>query len=143
MSEQTISTLTDDDLTRLAEQRSVVTEFLTASGLEKFKSAAGKLGLLRWILREEKFSPEQTYELQSMGIVLGDVFVQEMGFHWVMVEDDYGRDPALKFQGTSIIIFPLTMISKRIERGDAVDIFELYNKGAALVQKMIDEETAN
>jgi hypothetical protein len=47
--------------------------------------------------------------------VLGDVFVQEMKMEWVMVEDYSGRDPAVRLPGTTIILFPLTMISKRIE----------------------------
>ena len=30
-----------------------------------------------------------------MGVVLGDAFVQELGLRWVIVEDQYGRDPGL------------------------------------------------
>ncbi len=137
MAEQTISALTDSDLQRLDEQRSVVTQYLDDEGLEKFKTEPGKLGTLRAILDANLFSPEQTYELQSMGIVLGDVFVQHMGFHWIIVEDEYGRDPAIRYQETSVILFPLTMISKRIEQGEAVDVFELYGGIAALAQEQI------
>lgn len=75
-----------------------------------------------------------------MGIVLGDVFVQDKGFHWIMVEDEYGRDPAIKFEDTSIIAFPLTMISKRIERGEEVDVFDLYNGVADTLIELIEEE---
>jgi hypothetical protein len=31
------------------------------------------------------------------------------------MEDAHGRDPAVRRPGTTIILFPLTMISKRIE----------------------------
>ena len=122
MAEQILSALTDADLQRLEKQRAVVTRYLDEDGLEKYETAAGKLGTLRALLAAEVFSAEQTYELQAMGIVLGDVFVQDMGFHWIMVADEHGRDPAVKFQDTSVILFPLTMISKRIERGEAVDV---------------------
>ena len=142
MAEQTISAPTDDDLKRLEDQRVVVTQYLDEASLEKYESAAGKLGTLRALLKAEVFSPDQTYELQSMGIVLGDVFVQDMGFHWVMVDDEHGRDPAIRFQETSVILFPLTMISKRIERGETVDVFDLYNGIAALAQEKIDAELA-
>ena len=74
-----------------------------------------------------------------MGIVLGDTFVQEMGFHWVIVEDEYGRDPAIKYKETSIILYPLTMISKRIENGEAVDVFEMFNGTAAKVEELIEQ----
>ncbi len=142
MAEQKISALTEADLKRLEDQRAVVTRYLDEVSLRKFETAPGKLGTLRALLKAEVFSPDQTYELQSMGIVLGDVFVQDMGFHWVMVEDEYGRDPAIKFQETSVILFPLTMISKRIEQGETVDVFDLYNGVAAVAQERIDAESA-
>ena len=49
-----------------------------------------------------------------------------MAFTWVQVEDEYGTDPAIQLPATSIILFPLTMISKRIEEGEDVDIYELF-----------------
>ncbi len=83
---------------------------------------------------------EQTYELQCMGIVLGDAFVQEMKMEWVVVEDSYGRDPAVRMPGTSVIVFPLTMISKRIEAGEDVDVFDLFNGLAAMVDEKVAGE---
>lgn len=143
MAEQTISALTEDDHERLDDQRAVVTRHLTEESKPKFETAPGKLGTLRALLEAEVFRPDQTYELQSMGIVFGDVFVQDMGFSWVIVEDEYGRDPAIKYEETSIILFPLTMISKRIERGEQVDVFDLYNGVAAIAQEKIDAELAD
>ena len=43
-----------------------------------------------------------------------------------MVEDEQGRDPALRLKGTSVLLFPMTMIAKRIERGEAVDVYDLF-----------------
>ena len=142
MAEQSVSALTDADLERLEEQRAVVTRYLDEDNLKKYATAAGKLGTLRALLNAAVFAPEQTYELQSMGVVLGDAFVQQMGFHWVIVEDDSGRDPAIKCRDTSVILFPLTMISKRIERGATVDVFEIYNGVAAVAREKIDQELA-
>jgi hypothetical protein len=53
-----------------------------------------------------------------------------------MVEDEYGRDPAVRLPNTTIILFPMTMISKRIERGEKMDVFELYNASAAQVEAL-------
>ena len=142
MAAQTISALTDDDLERLEGQRAVVTHYLDDDGLAKYTTVAGKLGTLQALLNADVFSPEQTYELQSMGIVFGDVFVQDMGFHWIIVEDDYGRDPAVKFRDTSVLLFPLTMISKRIEQGETIDVIDLYNGVADIAREKIDAETA-
>ena len=140
MAKQTISELTEGDTQRLEEQREVVTRYLDDTGLQQFQAAAGKLGTLRALLDAKVFSPEQTYELQCMGIVLGDVFVQDMSFHWIMVEDEYGRDPAIRYGDTSVILYPLTMISKRIEKNEPVDVFDLYNGVAAQAEKLIARE---
>jgi len=40
---------------------------------------------------------------------------------------NYGIDPALQLPDTTLILFPLTMISKRIKTGQDVDIYELYD----------------
>jgi hypothetical protein len=138
--EQKIINLTNQDNARLNEQRAVVEKYLSKEDLEtKYKTPAGKLGTLRALIEANVFNKTQTYELQSMGIVLGDTFVQEMGFHWVIVEDEYGRDPAIKYKETSIILYPLTMISKRIEKGESVDVFEMFNGTAAKVEELIEK----
>jgi hypothetical protein len=126
--QQKISLPSPADLERLAKQRAVIEHYLgDDDSRTKYKMPAGKLGLLRALLAQQVFKPTQTYELQCMGIVLGDTFVQEMGMEWITVEDEHGSDPAVRLPGTTIIIYPLTMISKRVERGETVDVFALFN----------------
>lgn len=138
--DQRILPLSSTDIAAQAKQRAVVERFLSKEDLrDKYPTAAGKLGTLRELLRTKVFSAKQTYELQSMGIVLGDVFVQDMGFKWVIVQDAQGRDPALQYKDSTVLLFPLTMISKRIERGEEVDVFQLYNGIAAEASKKVME----
>lgn len=135
--QQTISALTAQDEQRLRGQRAVVERYLgNDASREKYKSAAGKLGTIRAILQAGVFQAAQTYELQCLGIVLGDALVQELGMEWVMAEDEYGRDPAIRAPGTSIIVYPLTMISKRVEGGEQVDVFALFNGIAAQIDEL-------
>ncbi len=136
--DQKIRELQAEDLARLEAQRSVVEKFLANDdSRRKYRAtAAGKLGTLRALLDAGVFSPSQSYELQCLGIVLGDAFVLDLGFRWVMVEDAYGIDPALQLKGTTLLLFPLTMISKRVERGEEVDVFDLYNWVSAEMERM-------
>lgn len=135
---QEISPLGKQDIAALDAQRQLIQYFLSAGDRqEKYSTAAGKLGTLRALLDARQFRPEQTYELQAMGVVLGDVFVQNMGFKWVMVSDEYGCDPALQYRNSSILLFPLTMISKRIERGEVFNILTLYNGIADIARQRI------
>lgn len=140
MKEQKTLALEFEDISRLEEQRSLIKKFLKPESYKKFETPAGKLGTLRAILESGVFSKEKTYELQSLGVVLGDVFVQDMGFEWIVVQDEYGRNPAIHHPDKSIILFPLTMISKRIERGENPDVFELYNGVANHVEELLNDQ---
>jgi hypothetical protein len=134
---QTITLPSDADRERLDAQRAVVESLLgDDDSRAKYRTAAGKLGTIRAVLDARLFAPTQTYELQCLGIVLGDAFVQQLGMEWVTVEDEHGRDPAVRLPGTTIILFPLTMISKRIERGEEVDVFDLFNGVADQVETL-------
>ena len=137
--DQKITALTDADQQRLREQRAVVEEYLgDENSRQNYQTAAGKLGTIRAFLQGGVFAANQTYELQCLGIILGDAFVQDMGMEWVMVEDEYGRDPAVRLPNTTILLYPMTMISKRVERGENVDVFDLYNGTASQVEALRD-----
>jgi hypothetical protein len=41
------------------------------------------------------------------------------------VTDEYGTDPTLRYESTSLQVNAMTMISKRIEDGEAVDVASL------------------
>jgi hypothetical protein len=138
--EQIISELTGADVAALAQQRSLIESYLgNEESRRKYEGPVGKLGLLRALLESKVFSPEQTYELQSMGVVLGDVFAQKLGMEWIVVEDSFGRTPALRYPNTTIILYPITMISKRIEAGEQVDVFDMYNSLAAEVDEILQD----
>ena len=135
--EQTVTPLSPADEAPLAAQRAVCEAYLgNDASRANYATPAGKLGLIRALLAHDVFRPEQTYELQCLGVVLGDALAQELGLRWVMVDDESGRDPALQVPGTTVLLFPLTMLAKRIERGEAVDVFELFNGVAARVDEL-------
>jgi hypothetical protein len=135
---QKIEPLNTDDLARIAKQRAVVEQYLggDTENLRKYQSVVGKLGLLRALLERGVFQPTQTYELQCMGIILGDALIQHCGVEWRAVEHEHGRDPCVQLPGTTVVLFPLTMISKRIERGEKVDVFILFNRSAATIEEL-------
>jgi hypothetical protein len=86
------------------------------------------LSILQRLLDDKAFTKSQTYELQSLGVAFGDVLASEFSLRWVMITDEYGTDPTLRFKNTSINVNPVTMISKRVERDEPVDVFELLRK---------------
>jgi len=135
--EQKVTLPTEEEQARLDEQREVIEDMIgDETTRAEYETPAGKLSLLEAIVEQGAIASEDTYGLQSMGIVLGDVFAEALGFEWVTVEDSYGRDPALRFPGTTILLFPLTMISKRVERGEQVDVRELFTEIAKELEKV-------
>jgi hypothetical protein len=127
MGEQVISEPGDGDIRRLAEQVVRVGE-LAAEHLDaELSDDESDLDVLQELLDLGAVEPDATYDLQCLGIVLGMRVVEASdGIDWAIVEDEYGRDPALRYRNTSLLVFPLTMISRRIEDGEDVDVRALY-----------------
>lgn len=103
---------------------------------ERYAPLEGKLRVVDAIVRKGWVEPSETWKLQALGVALGDALAQKLMLDWVTVEDEYGCDPALNWPGTSVYSYPLTMISKRIERGEAVDVRELFEDACAHLSEM-------
>lgn len=123
---QRIESLNEQDNLRVAAQRKWVVEHYDQHAQNEYESLAGKLKLLAAIVGQKWVEPNESVKLQCFGVAFGDALAQELSMRWVAVEDEYGRDPALELPGTSIVLFPLTMISKRIERGEDIDVQSLF-----------------
>jgi len=137
--DQKIEPLSGEDAERVEKQRAWVRGHFEPDARHKYSTIEGKLRLIETILEAGWIEPSETWKLQSLGIALGDAVAQKMGLNWVAVQDDLGRDPALSLPRTSILVFPLTWISKRIERGEKVDVIELYASLCQTVERMQSE----
>lgn len=94
----------------------------------KLNQTLQDLGLIQKMIDDGVFDASQTWELQSLGVAFGSVFIANNSeFHWAIITDEYGRDPTVRFRDTSLTVNFLTMISKRIEDGRAVNVQELYD----------------
>jgi Domain of unknown function (DUF3806) len=138
--EQRISNLSDEEAARLEAQRKWVREHYEPEAQQKYETVEGKLELIDAIVANGWIEPHETVKLQSLGVAFGDALAQELDLRWVTIEDEYGRDPALVLDGTSIKVFPLTTISKRIEAGEEVDVLTLFAKACATLLDVIKEQ---
>lgn len=123
-------------MARLDQQRSRVAVELNQR--YRIPSLAGDdrdLEPLQKLLDDAIFQSSQTYELQCMGVAFGDVLRSQLPLHWVIITDEYGSDPTLRLGETSININALTMISKRIERGERVDLYKLLQQTRAAISQ--------
>ena len=114
------------DSARPEQQRMVV----AAAAKQRYGTAAltrtkSDLPVLQNLIDERVFNKAQTYELQSLGVAFGDVLASELPLRWVTVTDEYGTDPTLRFKETTLQVNALSMISKRVERDEPVNVSEL------------------
>lgn len=101
------------------------------------------LEIIQRILDNRILDETQTYELQCLGLVFGDVLARRADLRWVTVSDAYGRDPALQYRNTSLVLFPSTMISKPVKDGQRVQVFELMAAMEKDVSSLKDEVARN
>lgn len=95
--------------------------------------------LIQKAIDENKYQAGQTYEWQSLGIALGDyIQYKNHNFHWAIVRDEYGRDLSLQYKNLSLAIFPMTMISKRIEDKKQVNVIGLINEVKDTIEKVVE-----
>jgi hypothetical protein len=118
--------LSQHDLASLDKQRALVAaaakQRYGVSGLARTKA---DLPVLQRLIDDQVFAKTQTYELQSLGVALGDVMASELPVRWMMITDEFGTDPTLRYKDTTIQVNVLTMISKRMERNEKVNVSRL------------------
>jgi hypothetical protein len=127
--EPRFSELTRAGSERLDRQRAIV----AAAARQRYSTTAltrtnRDLPILQRLLDDKAFNKSQTYELQSLGVAFGDVLATECSLHWVIITDEYGVDPTLRFKNTSVNINAPTMISKRVGKDEPVDVAWLLRK---------------
>ncbi len=133
---QKISSLSEGESERLEKQRSFVRDHYDPASRRLYSTLEGKMDLLETILNANWIERDETWKLQSLGVSFGDALAQKLALHWMLVEDEYGSDPALHDPGTTIILFPLTSISKRIENGERVNVRKLFDEACKTVGRL-------
>jgi Domain of unknown function (DUF3806) len=137
---QTIVAPTEDDVTSIAQSLihadNVCKETL-GTGLDGTRA---DLDRIQQIVDSGFVAREATYTLQALGMAFGKVFVNENpGYDWWMVQDEYGRDPAIRYQRTTLLAFPRSMLSKRVEDGESIDVSELYDQLRGRLVELVDD----
>lgn len=81
---------------------------------------------------------DDDYETQqAMGVVLGNVMQQDFPntLEWKIYLDDLGRTRALCARKSSDCLFPITMLSRRMEAGIKPDVRKIYDDSIMRLEK--------
>jgi Domain of unknown function (DUF3806) len=124
-----ISDLKWVDSGHLERQRALVDEISRLNFGARIRKDKGDLKSLQRIIDEELVNQTEKQKLQALGVVLGDIYVHELGLEWKVYLDSQGKSRATCLKGTEYCLFPVTMISKRAQLGVKPNVTELYEKG--------------
>ena len=139
-SEQVIEAPSHEELEDLAQKLVHAKELAEHVAGRELDGSEEDLDAIQAILDSNTIEPEASYSLEALGVAFGCVFIDNHeGFDWWMVSDDSGRDPAVRYKESSLLIFAQDMIVKRIEEGQTVDVRELYEVLSEGIEEMLEE----
>lgn len=137
---QRIEPLNAEDSARLARQLDHAEVLVSEAAGARLSGNLSDLHLLQRVLDSKLVEPEATYSLQALGVAFGKVFVGDHDdYDWWMVEDAFGRDPAIRYKETALLVFPQSIISKRVENGDLFAVPSLYEQVLAEAESIRTE----
>ncbi len=93
----------------------------------KIDGTTADLQVLQKIIDAKAVAKDETTKLQSLGVAFGDAVAARLKVRWVLVTDEYGTGPVLKPDHAAVHVGALTMISKRVEKCEAVNIQEMFD----------------
>jgi uncharacterized protein DUF3806 len=139
MHEQKVEAPSAEDVRAIAKAWIHASEISRGLLGEDLDGTNADLGRLQRILNAGAIDRTATYSLQSLGIAFGKIFINDNpGYDWWMVEDRYGRDPAIRYGGSNLLAYPRTMISKRVEGSESVDVQASYDGLRKRLSQMVD-----
>lgn len=88
-----------------------------------------RLQKLTDIIQQVGSAKQQRLALQALGMSLGQILAnQNSNYDWWIIDDEDGRDPCLRYLNTELLVFPQTLISKRVEDGEQFVVEELFTE---------------
>lgn len=104
----------------------------------RLRGDTSDLDTLQRIVDRGLIERDDVSRLQAMGVVLGNVMAAEVPkLQWKVYEDREGRSRALCVEGTRECLFPVTMLSRRMEVGLNPDVRKVYNNALELMDPFL------
>ena len=111
-------------------------------GILALKGNTSDLKVLQNLVDRKAIRRDDVRGLQSLGIIFGDLLVNEYGLVWVSYEDDIGTSKALRWEKTENYVFPVTLFSKRVQFKENINMTGVFDEIGAEVERFIAYEAA-
>lgn len=114
----------------IGQRRSVESVMREGFGRSLAQAGAENISLLQRIIDNKLIDRGDKKKLQALGVVLGDIFVSKhKNLLWYVYEDELGKTHAVCVKDSSNCLFPITMLSRRMEVGLKPSVERVLNKG--------------
>lgn len=98
----------------------------------------GDLEILQKIVDQELIGKKDTEDLQALGAVIANLMLVDVpSLEWKIYKDSLGRSRALCAKQTTECLFPITMLSRRMEQGLKPDVKKVYEEGLAMLDDYV------
>jgi hypothetical protein len=134
------SALEAEDVQQLEEQRQLVRNALAKLRGLPHPSAKVTADDLQAIVDAKVFGLDEVWELQCLGVCLGDLLCERDNFRWVICDDEYGRDPTVRIAETTMQLNALTLIQKRVQSGEDWRVTDLTEDLPRIALKHLAEQ---
>ena len=129
------SALTEEDQGDLDARRARIAALVRTRYRLSLKRTTSDLRLLQKLLDDRAtHGALMRADLRNLGVCFGDVLTSLSDLRWVIVDDEHGRDPTLRWNETSVQINAMTMILKRVLMQEPVDLAALGDVCRSLVE---------
>ncbi|WP_027330862.1 DUF3806 domain-containing protein [Marinimicrobium agarilyticum] len=138
--EATVSDFAWMDRNHMAQQIESIEKITRIKFGTPIRENKSDLDTLQRIIDRDLIDRSDQLKLQALGAVLGNVMANEVDeLEWKVYEDKLGRSRALCIEGTRQCLFPITMLSRRMEVGLKPNVERVYNEAMELVEPYLPE----
>jgi hypothetical protein len=135
--DQSIRPATQADRNQIAAQVATVQEMLGSRyGKVQLRGTEADLQLLQRLHDDGALRRGRETDSRAVGVVFGEVLAARSPLHWITVEWQGERAFGLQYPNTSIIVFPDSMIIKRIDRDEQINFKSLFRATLEQVEEI-------
>ena len=116
--------LSSADWSMLREQVATIQAVVKKRYGVTFDQTIADLAPLQKLIDDGVYDDTHPDELRAIGAVLGNVVAKQLGFEWILADDE----PALKLKAANnLVVKPLKIIGERLRVAQRVDITSVFN----------------
>lgn len=114
----------------LRGQRGIAGDVSRSKLGRQFHGNREDLKVLQEIVNRDLIKLDDEQTLQSLGVIIGDVYVAERkDLNWKVYEDELGASFVVCLAETEHCLFPVTMLSRRMKVGLKPNVEDVFEKG--------------